>query len=96
MAVIDLTVFALAGDEAAFLRADKRMQVEFVYQQPGCQRRTVARADGGDWLVLTWWSDVAAADAAAQAAETHPAAQEFWAHVKSDTVRTRRFTPLDG
>lgn len=96
MAVIDLTVFALADDEAEFLAADKRFQTEFVYQQPGCQRRTVARADSGDWLVLTWWADTAAADAAAQAGEADPVAREFWAHVKSDSVRTRRFAPLEG
>ena len=96
MAVIDLTVFALAGDEASFLDADKRMQTEFVYQQGGCLRRTTARADGGDWLVLTWWADNAAADAAAQAAEGDPVAQEYWSLVKTDTVRSRRFTTLEG
>jgi hypothetical protein len=36
MAVIDLTVFALAGNETAFLDADRRMQTAFVYQQDGC------------------------------------------------------------
>lgn len=96
MAVIELTVFALDGDEEAFRAADQRMQTDFVYQQPGCGRRTTARSDDGDWLVLTLWADAAAAEAAARAAEQHPVAQEFWGHVASDTVRTRRFTLLDG
>ncbi len=96
MAVVEVTVFATTGDDAAFVAADKQMQTEWAYQQPGCLRRTTARADDGDWLVLTLWDDEGAAEAAAQAAEQHPVARAFWSQVRADTVRARRFTLLPG
>jgi hypothetical protein len=95
MAVIEVAEFALATDEESFAAADKRMQTGFAYQQPGCVRRTTARADDGRWLVLTLWADDAAADSA-QAAEHHPVAADFWAHVAPDSVSRRRFTLLSG
>ena len=95
MAVIEVATFTLARDEDAFLAADKQMQTDFAYQQPGCVRRTTARGDDGHWLVLTMWVDNAAADAA-RAAEGDPIATDFWAHVAPQSISRQRFEPLPG
>jgi hypothetical protein len=96
MAVIEIATFRLAGDDDSFLAADHRMQTKFAYQQPGCVRRTTARGNDGEWLVMTMWSDDAAAQAAAAAAEQHPVAVAFWTTVVPDSVTRQRFTTLPG
>jgi hypothetical protein len=57
MAVIETLTFRLTAntDDAAFLAADRRLQTEFVYHQPGLVRRTTARNDDGEWFVVTLW-----------------------------------------
>lgn len=95
MAVIEIATFTLAKDEESFLAADDVMQTDFAYQQPGCVRRTTARGDDGEWVVLTMWADDAAA-AAAEAAEGDAVAVAFWATVAPDSVTRRRFTMLPG
>ena len=64
--VIEILRFRLAdgADEAAFLQADKRVQAEFAYQQPGLVRRTAARGDDGGWVVIDLWHSAAQAEAA--------------------------------
>ena len=52
--VIETTIF-LVDDDAAFAEADARYQQEVAYQQPGLLRRTTARADDGEWIVITIW-----------------------------------------
>jgi hypothetical protein len=63
--MIEILTFRLAPDvgEEAFLAADKRVQVEFAYQQPGLQRRTTARAADGEWTVVDLWRSAEEADA---------------------------------
>ena len=95
MAVIEVAAFGVAGDEAAFLASDARMQTDFAYQQRGCFRRTTARGADGQWLVLTLYADEAAAEAASEAAQHDAVAQEFWAHVTPETLRTKRYTTLE-
>jgi hypothetical protein len=53
---IEILVFQLKGgvDEEAFLAADKRVQGE-LSPAAGFVRRTTARGDNGNWLVLTFW-----------------------------------------
>jgi hypothetical protein len=95
MAVIEVAAFAVTGDEGAFLASDARMQTDFAYQQRGCFRRTTARGADGQWLVLTLYIDDEAADAASEAASRDAVAQEFWAHVVADSLRTKRYTTLE-
>ena len=94
MAVLEITTFTLVGDEAAFLTADKRMQTEFAYQQAGCQRRTTARGDDGEWAVVTLWGTRSDADAGTRAADGNPVAGEFWSYADPASVRTRRYDLL--
>ncbi len=82
-------------DETEFLAVDKRLQVEFAYQQPGLLRRTTARGGGGTWIVIDVWHAVGDADAMSARWDTDPLAAEFMAHVDADTVEVRRYTTLD-
>jgi hypothetical protein len=85
--LIEVLVFALqAGvDEAAFLAADKDAQAELTPKR-GFVRRTTARGEDGDWLVLTFWD---AAEPVARSA----ALDEF---IDLATARSERFTSLPG
>ena len=98
MALIELSVFSLAPgtDEAAFLAADERARTEFLYQQPGLARATTARGDHGDWAVFLLWGSEADADSAAERATGDSIMTVFWELVDQSTVRTARFTPLEG
>jgi hypothetical protein len=64
-AVIEIMRFRLppGADEAAFLAADRRVQEEFAYHQPGLLRRTTARGQDGGWIVIDLWRSAADADA---------------------------------
>ena len=99
MAVIETMTFRLlAGtDEHAFLEADKRLQTEFAYHQPGLVRRTTARStDGeGEWIVIDLWGSAAEADACAARWDVDPVATAFMALVDRATVETKRYETLD-
>lgn len=100
MAVIETMTFRLldGADAAAFLAADKRLQSDFAYQQPGLIRRTTARGVGeraGEWVVIDLWRDDADADACAVRWDGDPAAQAFMAFVDPGSVEVRRYRDLD-
>ena len=78
-------------DEAAFLAADKRVQEDFAYQQPGLLRRTTARGPGGDWIVIDLWRSAADADACDERWERDPVAQAFMARLDRSSVSTERY-----
>jgi hypothetical protein len=63
--LLETTTFRLAAgvDEDAFLAADEALQEE-LSPSPGFVRRTTARGDAGEWLVLSMWGTAADADAA--------------------------------
>ena len=95
--MIEIMSFRLAPstDEAAFLAADRRLQTEFAYRQPGLLRRTTARGDGGDWIVIDVWQSLADADACAERWDGDPVASAFMALLDRESVRTERFHTLD-
>jgi hypothetical protein len=97
MAVIEIVTFRLAGttDEAAFLAADRRVQTEFAYHQPGLARRTTARGGGGDWIVIDLWATEADADACAKRSDRDAGHAALMALVDRATVRTMRYETLD-
>ncbi len=86
---------AEGADPTAFRSADRRLQTEFAYHQPGLQRRTVARADDGEWVVIDLWRSVADADRCAAAWEDHPVAAGFMAFVDPGSVSVARYETLD-
>jgi hypothetical protein len=94
--VIEILRFRLAGgvDEAAFVAADKRVQAEFAYQQPGLVRRTTARGDDGDWIVVDIWRNESDADAADGRWGTDPSAALFMSLIDPSSVETTRYHEL--
>ncbi|HUP84023.1 MAG TPA: hypothetical protein VM143_00010 [Acidimicrobiales bacterium] len=96
--MLELTTFRLVdgGDPDAFVAADAAAQVGFHHLQPGMMRRTTAKGEADDWLVLILWRDAEAAAAAEVAGESSMPLQEFWAHVDRSSVEVRRFFPLAG
>jgi hypothetical protein len=99
--IIETMTFRLNGDvdDAAFRAADKRLQSDFAYQQPGLLRRTTARGEGeraGEWIVVDLWSNAEDADACAARWDHDPIAQDFMAHVDASSVDVRRYEDLGG
>ncbi|HKE75570.1 MAG TPA: hypothetical protein VKB57_18260 [Acidimicrobiales bacterium] len=89
---------ARRADEDAFLAADKALQSDFAYQQPGLVRRTTARGQGeraGEWVVIDLWARPEDADACAARWDGDPAARAFMAFVDGGTVEVRRYRDLD-
>jgi hypothetical protein len=97
VSVIEVMSFRLAGgtDEAAFLEADRRVQTEFAYRQRGLLRRTTARNDDGEWMVIDLWRSDADADASDARWDGDAAAAAFMALVDRATVQIRRYHELD-
>jgi hypothetical protein len=95
--IIDTVSFRLAPgtEEAAFLAADRRVQTEFTYQQPGVVRRTTARGADGDWIVVVFWGTGDDADLAAARATDHPSVLEFVSLLDETSVERRRYGTLD-
>jgi hypothetical protein len=97
MAVLEVLTFRLAADvdEDGFLKADRQAQVEFLYKQRGLLRRTTARGEGGEWLVVTVWGAPPDADASAVTAQDDPAVSRLKSFLDPSTVTTRRYHTLD-
>lgn len=81
-------------DEAEFIAADRRLQQEFAYQQPGLLRRTTARGADG-WVVIDLWRSAADADACAARWDSDPVVAAFMALVDASSVTSERFQQLD-
>ncbi|HEX3425412.1 MAG TPA: hypothetical protein VHT30_04725 [Acidimicrobiales bacterium] len=96
--MIEILHFRLAADadEAAFLGADRRVQTEFAYQQPGLLRRTTARGGDGEWIVIDLWRSVADADACDAVWGRDPTTARFMSFLDPASVRTERYQPLAG
>ena len=74
--MIEITTFRLTSgcEGSGFEAADRTVQTQFAYQQPGLARRTTARAADGGWVVITVWRSVEDADAAGGQWADDPAA----------------------
>jgi hypothetical protein len=97
MAVIETMTFRLEGttDESEFSAADRRVQTEFAYHQPGLARRTTARGNDGEWIVIDLWASAADADACAASRDNDAIPAAFMELVDGSTVRTTRYATLD-
>jgi len=97
MAVVEIVTFRLGPgvDEDAFVAADRRVQTEFMYQRPGLLRRTTARGDGGDWLVVAVWDSGEHAAATQEAARGDAVVAAFSGFVDAPTVRIGRYRTLE-
>jgi hypothetical protein len=95
--MIEILTFRLTpgADEDAFRAADRLVQTDFAYRQPGLLRRTTARADDGAWIVIDLWRSAADADATDARFGDDPATAAFMSFVDGGSVRTERYTTLD-
>jgi heme-degrading monooxygenase HmoA len=95
--MIEITTFRLlpGRDESGFEAADRKVQTQFAYRQPGLVRRTVARGADGGWVVITVWRSEVEADAAGAGWAHDPLAAGFMAFVDGSTARTDRYATLD-
>ena len=95
--MIEILRFRLAdgADEAAFLEADKLVQAEFAYQQPGLVRRTSARGEDGGWAVIDLWHSAAQAEACNAKWGRDDVTAAFMRFVAEDSVTVERYTELD-
>jgi hypothetical protein len=94
--VFEITRFRLraGADEAEFMGADKSLQEEFAYLQPGLQRRTTAKSDDGSWIVIDLWSSPEASDACSVRWDSDPVVQRFMSFVDRSTFETERYTTI--
>ncbi|HXQ63192.1 MAG TPA: hypothetical protein VN796_12720 [Acidimicrobiales bacterium] len=95
--MIEIMSFRLVPgtDEDAFLAADRLLQSDFAYQQPGLLRRTTARSGDGDWIVIDLWRSVDDADAVAALWGRDPVTAGFMSFVDGDSLRVVRYSTLD-
>lgn len=95
--MIEIMSFRLRAeaDATAFLVADRRVQTEFAYHQPGLLRRTTARSDDGQWVVIDLWQSDNQADASSERWDSDPITAEFMTFVEDGSVRIQRFATLD-
>jgi hypothetical protein len=86
--LLETTTFRLAAgiDELAYLTADEALQAD-LSPRPGFLRRTTARGEAGEWLVLAMWGSGTDADAAPPAVPVDL--------VDPASVRAARWTTLD-
>jgi hypothetical protein len=95
--VIETMHFVLlpGTDEAAFLAADRRLQTEFAYQQPGLLRRTLARGVDGEWMVIDLWRSEADSLACEERWGNDEVTAAFMSFLDPATVRSARYQTLD-
>jgi hypothetical protein len=95
--VIEIMRFRLppGADEAAFLAADRRVQQDFAYQQPGLLRRTTARGEHGDWIVIDLWRSAADADACDARWAHGEVPQAFMSLLDRSSVSVERYQELE-
>ena len=95
--MIEILRFKLApgADEAGFLAADKRLQAEFAYQQPGLLRRTTARGAEGEWVVIDLWRSWADAERCDARWGKDDASSHFQTFMDRSTMEVQRYNELE-
>jgi hypothetical protein len=94
---IEIMTFQLRPEssEAEFLAADRRVQTEFAYQQPGMIRRTTGRNPDGTWVVIDLWASPTDAANYVDGWNQEPAPRAFMAMVDEASVITQSYESLD-
>lgn len=92
MAVIETMTFELlpAVDDREYAALDAQIQVDFVYQQAGIIRRTLAHGDSG-WLAETWWHSLDDAIAASTQFVDDDRYAAFVCLVDESSIRVSRY-----
>ena len=85
--IIEVRTFRLTSDEDAFRAADKNEQHALMTRNRGMLRRTTAKGDDGDWLVLTLWGSHD---------DVEEPSPELTACVAPESLDVRRYEDLGG
>lgn len=96
--MIEVSKFRLVGEVSPeeFLGKNANYQQEFIYQQDGIQRRTVASGLDGEWIALTWWRSMTDARRSTAEALTSTIAIEFSLLLDPASIVTEYFKELPG
>ncbi len=81
--------------DEVLLVADRAVQTDFAYHQPGMVRRTMARGADGEWMVLDFWDSAEHAESCLVGWHGEPAPRAFTALLEEATVHTDRYETLD-
>ncbi|MGO9342134.1 MAG: hypothetical protein ACLP6E_06395 [Acidimicrobiales bacterium] len=95
--MIEIMRFKLAASarEDDFLRADRAVQEDFGYHQPGLMRRTTARDSEGNWIVIDLWRSESDADECAARWDDDPVAQGFMNLLDPTSTSVERYAQLE-
>ncbi len=96
--MIEITKFRLndATSVDDFVAVNAKYQTQFVYQQVGVRRRTVAAGLGGEWLSITHWDSKADVHRADEEATLSIVAQAFEACLEPSSKTVEYFKELPG
>jgi hypothetical protein len=95
--MIEIMTFRLGPgvEESEFLAADRALQEDFAYQQPGMLRRTLANGDSGSWIVIDLWHTRADREACAQRWEEDLVARRFMSFIEPGSITYALYEQLD-
>jgi hypothetical protein len=84
--VVEWASFALKQgvSESALIEASRRLQDEFLRQQPGFLRRELVKEADGQYVDIVWWSSLAAAETAMAKTATSAACGRYFDLMKID------------
>ncbi len=96
--VLEITTFRLCDESSTedFLAADKAVQTEVFPNTKGYLRRTTARNDDGEWLVVVLWASEIEIDEFNARVIADPAQEAFDALIARSTIRTERYEDVGG
>ena len=96
--VLEVTTFRLLADvdDETFLARDKVVQTEVFPNSPGYLRRTTAKAEDGEWLVVVLWGTETDIDEFNARILTNQAQLEFDELIDRGSIRTKRYTDIGG
>ncbi|MEY2473700.1 MAG: hypothetical protein QOK28_3029 [Actinomycetota bacterium] len=96
--VLEITTFRLLADvdTESFLTADKAVQTEVFPNSPGYFRRTTARAEDGEWLVVVLWGDDTSIDEFNARVISDPVQLAFDELIDRSSIKTKRYTDIGG
>jgi hypothetical protein len=96
--VLEITTFRLLADvdTESFLAADKAVQTEVFPNSPGYLRRTTARAEDGEWLVVVLWGDDRSIDEFNARVVSDPVQLAFDELIDRGTIQTKRYADIGG
>jgi hypothetical protein len=96
--VLEITTFRLLNDvdDESFLAADKAVQSEVFPNSSGFLRRTTARAEDGEWLVVVLWGSETNIDEFNARIVSDPVQLAFDELIDRPSIKTKRYTDIGG